>query len=154
MSPELLFTLSNVVILPFWVLMILLPHWSVTQRILGSPLIALPTALIYVILVVPQASSLLGSLNNPTLADIAKLLGTPQGALIAWAHFVTFDLLTGRWAYLESRARRYSAVVMAPVLFFILMLGPLGFVLYLVVRYVYSFLRERNASPTPARINA
>lgn len=154
MSPELLFTLSNVVILPFWVLMILLPHWSVTQRILGSPLIALPTALIYVILVVPQASSLLGSLSNPTLADIAKLLGTPQGALIAWAHFVTFDLLTGRWAYLESRARRYSAVVMAPVLFFILMLGPLGFVLYLVVRYVYSFLRERNASSSLARINA
>lgn len=151
MSPELLFTLSNVVIMPFWALMILLPHWSVTRRIIGSPLIVIPTALMYVALVLPHAGTLLASLANPSLSDIAALLSTPAGALIAWAHFVTFDLLTGRWAYLESRERNYSALVMAPVLFFILMLGPVGFTLYLIVRYSYSFLRTRSTAPQTAR---
>jgi hypothetical protein len=151
MSPELLFTFSNILVLPFWVLMILLPRWAVTQRIISSPLIALPTALLYAALVLPQAGSLLGTLANPSLGDIAKLLGTPQAALIAWAHFVTFDLLAGRWAYLESRTRNYRALVMAPVLFFILMLGPFGFLLYLIVRAGYSFVRERNTMPQPAR---
>lgn len=154
MSPELLFTISNLVILPFWALMILLPHWSVTKRIISSPLIAIPTALMYAALVLPQAGTLLASLTNPSLSDIATLLGTPAGALIAWAHFVTFDLLTGRWAYLESRDRNYNALLMAPVLFFILMLGPFGLVLYLIVRYSDTLLRARANTSHTARTNA
>ena len=40
----------------------------------------------------------------------------------------------GRWAYLDSRERRISAWLMAPVLFLTLMLGPIGFGLYLALR--------------------
>ncbi len=96
MSPELLFTFSNIIIMPFWGLMILLPHWSVTKRITSSPLIVLPTALVYVVLVLPVAPRLLASLANPTLAGIGTLLGTPAGLAAAWAHFVTSDLFVGR----------------------------------------------------------
>lgn len=151
---EALFTLSNLVVLPFWLLMILLPHWSVTRRIITSPLIALPTAVLYAALVLPQMFSLVGALAAPTLADIAQLLSTPQAALIAWAHFVTFDLLAGRWEYLESRERKYSAWLMAPVLFFTLMLGPLGFVLYLMLRYGYTFVRTRRDPAQTSSVGA
>lgn len=150
MSNELLFTLSNLLVLPFWAIMILLPRWSITQRLIASPLIVLPTALIYAALVLPQIGSLLGALANPSLADIAALLGTPQGAVIAWEHFVTFDLFTGRWAYLESRAQNYSALVMAPILFLILMFGPLGLLLYLLTRYIYAYLRKGTTIPARA----
>lgn len=142
---EALFTLSNIVVMPFWLLMIFLPHWKFTKRVIASPLVALPTALLYTLLVLPQAFSLAGSLLNPTLAGITELLATPQAMLIAWAHFLTFDLLTGRWAYLESRAEKFSAWLMAPILFFILMLGPFGFVLYLILRYAYVFTRKARS---------
>jgi hypothetical protein len=69
---------------------------------------------------------------------VAALLGTPAGATIGWAHFLAFDLFVGRWAYLDSRERAISAWLMAPVLFFVLMLGPIGFLLYLAVRAVDS----------------
>lgn len=144
MSNETLFTLSNLVVLPFWFMLILLPHWRVTQRIIASPLIALPTALLYAALVLPQFAVLLTALTNPSLADISKLLSSPAAALIAWAHFLTFDLLAARWAYLESRAQNYSALLMAPVLFLILMFGPLGFVFYLILRYVYTYVRTKS----------
>lgn len=150
---ETLFTISNLVVLPFWLLMILLPHWSITKRIISSPLIALPTAVLYAALVLPQAFSLVGVHSAPTLASIVQLLSTPQAALIAWAHFVTFDLLVGRWEYLESRECKYSALLMAPVLFLTLMLGPLGFVFYLVVRYGYTLVRARNGSIRTASAN-
>jgi hypothetical protein len=139
-----LFQIGNILVLPFWLLMIVLPHWRWTQRIIGSPWIAAPTALIYAILVLPSATTLLPALAQPTLAGIAALLGTPEAAAIAWAHFLTFDLLTGRWAYLDSRARKISAWLMAPVLLLTFLLGPLGFLLYLLVRSVASLAAGRG----------
>jgi hypothetical protein len=34
---EQIFALSNLTVLPFWVLMIVLPRWRVTQRLLATP---------------------------------------------------------------------------------------------------------------------
>lgn len=141
---ETLFEISNILVLPFWLLMIVLPHWRWTKRIMSSPWIAAPTALIYAILVLPSAATLFPSLAQPTLAGIAALLGTPQAAAIAWAHFLTFDLLSGRWAYLDSRARAIIAWIMAPVLLLIFLLGPLGFLLYLLVRSFASLVAGRG----------
>jgi ABA4-like protein len=141
---ETLFQISNILVLPFWLLMIVLPHWRWTKRVIGSPWIAAPTAMIYAILVLPSAATLLSALAQPSLAGIAALLGTPQAAAIAWAHFLTFDLLTGRWAYLDSRARKISAWVMAPILLLTFLLGPLGFLLYLLVRSAASLADGRG----------
>ena len=141
---ETLFQISNVLVLPFWLLMIVLPHWRWTKRIIGSPWIVAPTALIYAILVVPSATMLLPALTQPTPANVAALLGMPEVAAIAWAHFLTFDLLTGRWAYLDSRTRKISAWIMAPILLLTFLLGPLGFLLYLLVRSAASLADGRG----------
>ena len=134
MNPKKIFNTTNMIVMPFWFLMIVLPKWRVTRRIIESPWIAAPVAAIYSALVLPQAPALLGQLSNPTLSGIADGLGTEEGASIGWAHFLAFDLLVGRWAYLDSREKGISALLMAPVLFFILMLGPFGFLAYLLVR--------------------
>lgn len=131
---EQLFSISNLLVLPFWLLMIAFPHWRWTQRLIASPLIAVPPVIIYAVVVLPRIGEILAAIANPTLLDISQLLGTPAGATAAWAHFLAFDLFVGRWAYLDSRERNISAWIMAPVLFLILMLGPLGFALYLGVR--------------------
>ncbi len=133
---EQVFSISSLLVMPFWALMILAPRWSWTKRIIGSPFISLPAALLYAVLVVPNALSLLPSLANPNLAGIQTLLGSPQGATIGWIHFLAFDLFVGRWAYLESLERGINAFVMAFVLALILMFGPLGFAVYLGVRSV------------------
>ena len=134
---ETIFSLSNLLVMPFWLLMIALPHWRWTRTIMQSPLVSAAPALLYAALVLPQIGSLLLALANPTLPGIAALLGTPAGATIGWAHFLAFDLFVGRWAYLDSRERAISAWLMAPVLFFVLMFGPIGFLLYLALRWFY-----------------
>jgi hypothetical protein len=131
---ERLFLISNLLVLPFWLLMIALPHWRWTRRLLASPLVAVPPVIVYAAVVLPRLREILAAVANPSLPDISRLLGTPAGATAAWAHFLAFDLFVGRWAYLDSRERAISAWIMAPVLFLILMLGPLGFLLYLGVR--------------------
>ena len=129
-----LFNLSSLLVMPFWFLMIFLPHWRWTKRIAGSLWIVVPAALLYTVLILPSLPTVFPLLLNTTLAGIAALLGTPQGATIGWVHFLAFDLFVGRWAYLDSRARGISAWLASPTLFFILMVGPLGLLLYLALR--------------------
>lgn len=140
-----LFLIANAVVAPFWFLMIFLPLWSGTRRLMCSPLVALPPALVYALFVVPRLPHDLPTLMQPTLAKLMPVLGAAPGATLAWAHIVAFDLLVGRWIYLDSRARGLSAWLMAPILFFSLYAGPLGFVLYLLVCALSGRVRPLSA---------
>ena len=146
---DILFSLSNILTMPFWLLMILLPTWRWTERLMQSVWTVAPAALAYVILVLPGMLSLLPLLANPQLGTIAALLGTPAGATIGWIHFLAFDLFVGRWAYLDSRQRRLHPVLASITLFFILMFGPLGFMLYLITRSLFTRQSNRMIA-TPA----
>ena len=101
-------------------------------------------ALIYAATVLPLAACMGGGLFTSfgTLPGVVALLSTPQGALIGWVHFLCFDLFTGRWAYLDALEKKIPAVLMAPVLFFIFMLGPVGLLLYLLLRFVLHTARH------------
>ncbi|HXV98090.1 MAG TPA: ABA4-like family protein [Anaerolineae bacterium] len=145
---EILFQTTFLLTGPFWLLMILAPHWRWTQRIMLSPLVITPIALLYVALILPLANELVSASLSPTLATISATLATAQGATAAWAHLLAFDLFVGRWAYLDSRERRINAWLMALVLCFILLVGPFGFLLYLVVRAINE--RLKNVIPTEA----
>src|SRR5229473_1618433 len=129
-----LFSLSNLLVLPFWALLILLPRWRWTARIMRSPFISAAPAALYGALVVPRLGEIWLAVSRPTLGGVVALLGSPAGATIAWVHFLVFDLFVGRWIYLDSQERGISEWLMAPVLFLTLMLGPAGFLLYLAVR--------------------
>lgn len=132
-----LFNLANISVLPFWVIMIALPRMPWAVRLIRSPLIALPPALIYAGTVLPLVAgggldfSAFGSLNG-----VMGLLSTAPGAAAGWAHFLAFDLLAGRWAYLDAIERKIHPALVAVPLFFVFMLGPVGFLLYLVLRFV------------------
>ncbi|BEL12247.1 ABA4-like family protein [Actinoplanes sichuanensis] len=129
-----LFDLTFLLAAPFWALMILLPKWSWTTRIVRSPLIVLPIVAIYAALIVPDFANVWASVSNPTLDGVAGLLGSPAGAAAGWAHMIAFDLFVGRWSYLDSRERGIPVLLMAPILFLTIMLGPLGLAAYLAVR--------------------
>lgn len=152
----LLFRLSNLLVMPFWALMILLPRWRWTVRIMRSPLVSAAPALLYAALVLPRLATIWPAIARPTIGGVATLLGSPEGATITWVHFLAFDLFVGRWIYLDSQERRLSPILMAPVLFLTLMLGPFGFLIYLVLRALAT-LREAGKGSTQtstARVNS
>jgi hypothetical protein len=144
---DIIFTWSSVLVMPFWLLMILLPRWRWTRRIMESNWVITPLPLLYTILIGPQLAVLVPSLANPTLTNIMNILGEPAGATIGWIHFLAFDLFVGRWAYLDSREHHLTAWLASPVLFFILMAGPFGLLLYLLTRTAVFRLRARKTMP-------
>lgn len=114
--------------------MVFLPSWRWTERVLRSPWVVAPAALLYAALVAPRLGSVLSVVANPDLESVSALLSTPVGVTIAWVHFLAFDLFVGRWLYLDSRTRGLSPWLSSPLLLVTLLLGPLGFLLYLLVR--------------------
>lgn len=111
-----LFDLAFPLAAPFWALMILAPRWSWTRRIAGSPLIALPVLAVYLVAVAPILPEFAVEMLNPDLGGVRELVATPVGTAAIWAHLIAFDLLLGRWIYLDSRERDLPPLLMAPVL--------------------------------------
>ncbi len=147
---EEVFKLSNLLVAPFWLLMILLPRWRLTGRVMRSPWVALGPAVLYAVLVTPRLLSLAPALLRPELPTIAALLGTPEGATIAWAHFLAFDLFVGRRVYLDGRERGVSAWVTSPVLLLTLLAGPVGFLLHLAARRLFGRVSPEEAARAAA----
>jgi hypothetical protein len=140
---DLVFQASFVLVAPFWGLMIFLPRWPVSERVLRSPWIAAPAALLYLVLIAPDLGGILGALAAPDLATISAALATEPATTVAWAHFLAFDLFVGRWIYLDARPRALSPLLMGVLLFLTLVLGPIGLLGYLLVR------ARRPAAPAP-----
>lgn len=137
---ESLFLLVNLFPLPFWFLMIALPHWRGTQRVMRGRLVLMPLLAAYAVLAIPRLPDLLAFFRRAaplTLEQIVDVLSKPDGALLAWVHFLAFDLFVGRWIYRDSRERRITAWLMGPVLLLTCLLGPLGLLVYLLVRTLF-----------------
>lgn len=131
---SLMFNIVFYLAAPFWLLMIVLPNWKWTHKIVSSPLIALPAAAVYLVVILPNLGELLPALTNPTPDSIGAALAGPAGLAAGWAHFIAFDLFVGRWAYLDARDRGVHPLVMVPVLLLTILMGPVGFLAYLGVR--------------------
>lgn len=146
MDFETIFSLSSLLVMPFWLLLIFLPRWRVTERLVAGPWLAVPAALLYAVLVLPRFLQIITAVSNPTLPGITSLLGDPAGATIAWAHFLAFDLFVARWVFLDGRSRHISSWFISPTLFLVLMLGPVGFLLYFVVRTAVAWQSPQTVS--------
>ena len=71
-----------------------------------------------------------------SLEGISAGLGTREGALGAWSHMLALDLFTGAWIYRQCRRLNAPAWVRIPALFFTLMTGPFGLLIYLLLKLI------------------
>jgi hypothetical protein len=131
---SIVFSLANLTVLPFWLLMIIAPRWRMTERALSSPWVSLAPIAIYAALLIPHLASVLPIVARPEIEPVRALLGSPLGTTAAWAHFLAFDLFVGRWTYLDARTQPLPARLVSPILLLTLLLGPLGLFAYLGVR--------------------
>jgi hypothetical protein len=129
-----LFDLAFYMATPFWALMILLPTWSWTAKILSTPWITLPTLVVWAIAAAPLFGPLWTLATSPNLARLQDLLAEPGMVTALWAQIIAWDLFIGRWMYLDSRGRRLHPLFTSPLLVLTVLLSPIGLPLYLALR--------------------
>ena len=134
MTPELIFNAANLFVLPFWAIMILLPNWGITRKVMNS---FIPFAMLAALYIYLFGSSLTAenaaALSNPKLADIAKFLGEETAAATGWIHFLVMDLFVGRWIYLEGQRTGVWTVHSLALCFFA---GPMGLLSHIVTAWI------------------
>ena len=119
-----LFNVANLFVLPFWALMILLPNWNITRKVMESylPFVVLAGAYLYlfVVSITPENAA---ALSNPQLADIARFFSNETAAATGWIHFLVMDLFVGRWIYWEGQKTGIWTIHSIALCLFA---GPLG----------------------------
>ncbi|MFD3704828.1 ABA4-like family protein [Nocardia sp. NPDC058658] len=138
-----LFDLVFFVTVPFWALMIFAPTWRWTRTIISSPWIVLVPLVIWAIVAIPVLGPIWSLVTSPSLDAITDAAADPAVLTALWAQIIAWDLFLGRWIYLDSRERGIHPLLMGPVLVGTILLSPIVFPVYLLVR---EFARRSTAS--------
>lgn len=129
-----IFNVANLFVLPFWLLMILLPKWKFTRRVMESYIPFVPLAVVYLYLFVssitPENAQ---ALSNPQLADIARFFADEKAAATGWIHFLVMDLFVGRYIYLAGQK---TGVWTIHSLALCLFAGPLGLLSHIFTYWI------------------
>lgn len=143
-----LFDIANVFVLPFWALMILLPNWGITRKVMASylPFIALSGLYIYLFVnsITPENAV---ALSNPQLADLAKFFSDEKATATGWIHFLVMDLFVGRWIYWEGQK---TGVWTIHSLALCLFAGPMGLLSHIVTNWIQKGFSANAESATSA----
>lgn len=132
-----IFLIANYWAIAFWLLLAFAPRGP---KILSAVMYAgvFLLCLAYAILII---GFLTGGIdpggaggNFSSLDGVMKLFAAPGGATLGWIHYLAFDLFIGLWIARDADNKGFGRIVQFPFLFLTLMAGPVGLLLWLIVR--------------------
>jgi Domain of unknown function (DUF4281) len=154
---ELIFTITNRLALLCWLVLAFAPA---RDRVLpwlfygGCGILALS----YTVLIIPMMLGMIDAVAPPnaaggapdftTLAGVMALFDSKGGTTIGWIHYLAFDLFVGIWVSRNADRRDIRRIVQIPVLFVVLMFGPIGLTLYLLLRQFLGQKPENSLLPS------
>lgn len=133
MNAETIFSVSNLLVLPQWMLLMAAPQWKWTHKLSRSFLIPLMLAVTYIFLLITHFSEDKNG-GFVSLAEVKHFFSNEYMLLGGWIHYLAFDLIVGSWIAKNGQECGIKHWLLVPCLFFTYMLGPAGFVLYQLIK--------------------
>ena len=146
---DIFFKYLNIFPMPLWLAMMFAPKHPLTNRMARSTSVFGITAIHYLLSLINAMRHGGEAMDLTTLDGISKGLGTKEGALVGWAHFLALDLFTGAWIYRQCQRLNAPAWIRIPALLFTLMAGPFGLLIFLLWRGIGA--RQGEALPKMKR---
>ncbi len=134
MTPDTVFQLCNAIAMIGWAILIVLPIWNSSDKFIIGIIVAL-FAFIYTYYLVTNLSAL-DIKSFGSLKGVTALFTNPVAVLMGWVHYLAFDLMVGIWIKKNSQKYGISHWLIIPCLFLTFMFGPVGLLLYLLIRFV------------------
>ena len=119
--------------LPGWIALFVSP-WIGRPAIRVARTVGILLALAYLALFLfnPQGAGRLAV--DYSLQGIGALFAEPRLLLLGWVHYLAFDLWVATWESEEGRTCGIAPWLLLPCLVLTIALGPLGLLLFLLVR--------------------
>ena len=142
MQAETIFSIANTLALASWLLLAILPRFRVTRAVVLTGTVPLLLSAAYLVIIVMFFGTSEGSFSS--LAGVMQLFTNPWTVLAGWLHYLAFDLFVGAWEVRDAEKHGVPHLLVIPCLFFTLMLGPIGYLMYVAIRGVVK-IRGKNA---------
>lgn len=140
---QVLFTAVNVIAIAAWLLLAFGPRRPLpmtTVLYLGAGLLCMIYTVVLGLLVsgavdpVRDAGVAAPALSDYSVEGLKALFRSDGAIVLGWTHYLAFDLFIGLWIARDADAKSFSRLVQLPVLFLTFMAGPLGLLIWLIVR--------------------
>jgi hypothetical protein len=148
MEAETVFKLAGYVVLPGWLLLVFAPRWRVTRRLTELAILPLLLSALYLALVVLYFRQADGGFGS--LAQVSQLFAHPWVLLAGWVHYLAFDLFIGGWEVADAGRRGIRHLLVVPCLFLTFLFGPVGLLLYFILRWTHPRPAETGVADAPA----
>ncbi len=138
MAIESIYTAVNAAIIPFWLLLLFVPHSKATNLLVHSGAVPIMFGGVYIYYFV--ISFIMGGPEGASMNSIAGLqvaFSDPRTLVAAWVHYLVFDLFVGAWQVRDARREGIHHLAIVIPLLLTFMAGPLGLALYIALRGVW-----------------
>tara|TARA_B100000029_G_C17569224_1_gene956051 strand:- start:19 stop:492 length:474 start_codon:yes stop_codon:yes gene_type:complete len=133
---------SNIGILPFWLMLLIIPRSRITQVLINSIILPLIFSSLY-IYVIYQAILLDEPIYDlfklySNLDNLYTVFSSENFLLAFWLHFIALNLFLGLWIARDGVKYNIPYKLVFLPLAFAYFVGPVGLILYWFVRVFYS----------------
>ena len=135
MNPDSLFQTANTLALFAWIFLIIAHKWRWTFKLLIG-IIVTALGLLYAYFISKAMTSGMSFESFGSLDGIVEGFQNKQAALAGWIHYLAFDLMVGIWIVYNASKNQIPFLLILPCLLGTFMLGPVGLLLYLVIRMI------------------
>ena len=130
-SPGKLFAVANVMVMPAWALLALLPSWKWT-RVVAAYITPSVLAVAWILLMAGQSTPIGGGFGS--LEELLELARNPYILAGVWIHNLMLDLFLGAWQVRDAQRLGVSHGYVIPCLIATFLAGPVGLLAYFAVR--------------------
>jgi hypothetical protein len=134
MSPDKIFSLCSTLAMAGWIILIFLPFWFHSDKFILGIIIAL-LSIVYAWLLI-ETFRMDDVKKFGSLQGVMELFDNPVMVTAGWVHYLAFDLLAGIFIKRNGNKHNISHWLLAPCMFLAFMFGPVGILLYLLVRFI------------------
>jgi hypothetical protein len=140
MNPDMIFQIASATAMAGWLVLLVSPFIpKLADRISG---LIIPTLLsiAYTALILAFLDRAQGGYDS--LDNVMTMFTVREAVLIGWIHYLAFDLFIGAWEVRTGRAEGMPFLLVLPCLPLTFMFGPVGLLLFIVLRNIYGFSRK------------
>jgi Domain of unknown function (DUF4281) len=111
------------------------------RLVMGARGVAILLALAYLYMLLFTTQPVAGG-NFSTLAGVQALFSKAPNVMLGWTHYLAFDLFIGSWEVEDAGRCGVPHWLVLPCLFCTLMVGPVGLLLYFILRTAHGKLAK------------
>ena len=134
MSADTLFTIANPLALLGWLALAFAPLQPRLIDLFAGWFLPALLSLGYAVVMLVHFADAPGGFQS--LADVQALFTDADVALAGWVHYLAFDLFIGAWILRDARREGLAHWAVLPILPFVFLFGPAGFVAYVTLKLV------------------